>query len=67
MRIERVEDKIFTLTLTDDEAYFIADCTQIDFERSKIIANHIGSKVLFYMMNASSFPHSGQPPLEVEL
>lgn len=67
MRIERIEDKEFKLTLTDDEADFIADASEIDFERSKQISDHIGDKVLFYMMDASQFPHSKKPPLEVRI
>lgn len=67
MKIERVADKEYRLTLIDDEADMIADCTQIDFARSKQIAAHIGDKVLFYMMDASQFPHARKPPLEIEL
>jgi len=67
MRIERIADKEFKLTLTDDEADFIADGTEIDFERSKQISNHISDKVLFYMIDASQFPHAKKPPLDVRL
>jgi len=67
MQIERVSDKVFRLTLTDDEADYIADCSQIDFDRSKQISNHIGDKILFYMMDSCSYPHAKKPPLQMDL
>lgn len=67
MRIERELDKIFRVTITEKEALMIGDSTQVDFERSRQIANHIGSRLLAYMMCSSELPHSHQLPLEVEL
>lgn len=67
MKIERIEDKEFRVTLTEDEALMIGDITQVDFHRSRIIANHIGSNLLRYMMCCSELPHSHQLPLDLEL
>ncbi|MBA7623494.1 hypothetical protein ES703_30890 [subsurface metagenome] len=67
MLIERIEDKKYKLTLTDKEADMLADCTVIDFARSKQIAAHLGDKVLFYMMESSQFPHAKRPSMKVTL
>lgn len=67
MQINRELDKVFRVTLTEEEALMIGDCKQIDFLRSKQIASHIGSQLLGYMMMCSELPDSCQPSLEVEL
>lgn len=67
MQINRELDKVFTITITEKEALMIGDCKQVDFHRSKQIANHIGCQLLGYMMMCSELPDSCQPPLEVEL
>lgn len=67
MQIERIEDKKFQIIITEKEALMIGDITVVDFHQSKILANHIGSNLLRYMMCCSELPHSHQLPLEVEL
>ncbi|MBA7680740.1 hypothetical protein ES703_89061 [subsurface metagenome] len=67
MIIERIEDKKFLVTITEKEALMIGDITQVDFHRSRIIANHIGSNLFRYIMCCSEIPDSHQLPLELEL
>ncbi|MBA7697097.1 hypothetical protein ES703_105755 [subsurface metagenome] len=67
MQIDRVEDKKFQLTLTDDEADKLSDHTEIDFHRHRLIANRIGSRLLGYMSESCKFPHSKRATLDLEL
>lgn len=67
MKIERIEDKKFMTTITEAEALMIGDITQVDFDRSRQIANHIGSSLFSYMMCCSELPDSHRLPLKLEL
>ncbi|MBA7712265.1 hypothetical protein ES703_121237 [subsurface metagenome] len=67
MQINRIDDKVFRVTITEEEALMVGDITQVDFERSRQIANRIGSRLLSYIMCCSELPDSHQQPVEVEL
>lgn len=64
MKIERVEDKKFQLTITEKEALQLSDGSEIDFETSKTIATRIGIFILHYIIEASMFPHDNRPQIE---
>lgn len=67
MQIDRIEDKVFRITLTDHEAEKISDHTEIDFHRHRLVANRVGSRLLGYMTESCKFPHSKRPTLELEV
>lgn len=67
MKIERIEDKKFQITLTEKEALRISDCSQMDWEYAKIYALHLGRIIINFMALCSEIPHAKQPPLETEL
>ncbi len=67
MRIDRIADMIFQITLTNNEAEKISDHTEIDFHRHRLVANRIGSRLLAYMTESSKFPHSRRPSLYLEI
>ncbi|MBA7696619.1 hypothetical protein ES703_105269 [subsurface metagenome] len=67
MKIERVEDKKFLITLTENEALKIADAKQCDLEYSRIYAQHIGRVLISFMIICCELPHVKQQPIETEL
>lgn len=67
MKIERIEDKKFRITLTENEALRLADNFDMDFESVKIYTLHVGRIILHYMMMCSRFPDIKTPPFEQEL
>lgn len=67
MKIERVEDKKFLITLTEKEALRISDTKETDLEYSKIYSNLIGRVLLHYMIMCCEIPDMKQPALDTEL
>lgn len=67
MKIERIEDKIFKITVTEKEALRISDCSEMDWAYAKIYALHLGRVILNYIAMCSELPDSKQAPLVMEL
>lgn len=67
MQIDKELDKVFKITVTEKEAEFLCDASQMDFERSKQVVTRIGSTLLGFMQNALTFPHTGVHSVELEL
>ena len=67
MRIERIEDKKFMITLSEKEALKLADNVDLNWEWCKIYTLHIGRILLTYFMLCCQFPDQKQLPLESEL
>ena len=67
MKIERIEDKVFQITLSDAEADRLADAEETNMSSCKIMGLDIGRWILHYMIGACMFPHLKQPPLDTEL
>lgn len=67
MRIDRELDKIFRVTISENEAELICDCSVMDFDRSRVIVRHIGQGLLTFMHDACIEPHAVKPSAEVEL
>ncbi len=66
MRIERIEDKKFMVTLTEKEALRLADNFGMCWEYVKIYTLHLGRAMLHYMMVCCEFPDIQQPALDTE-
>lgn len=67
MKIERIEDKKFQITLTEKEALGLADNFEMDYEYVKIYTLHIGRIILHYIMQCCQFPDMKVPPFEQDL
>lgn len=67
MRIERLEDKIFMITLTEKEALRLSDNFEMDYQYVGICTLHIGRIVLHYMSQCCEFPDIKIPPFEQDL
>lgn len=67
MIIERVDDKIFQIKISEAEALRLADGSEVGFETTKQFSVHIGTLILHYMIEASMFPHDNRPSIEVKL
>ena len=55
------------LDITEAEALCFADPTQIDCKHYRVLSLMIGNFILGYAMEASKFPGSHFPPIELEL
>lgn len=67
MQIDRIEDKKFMITITENEALKFADRSEVDFHLHKLLANRIGSRLIGYINESCKFPHSKRPTLELEV
>jgi len=67
MRIERIEDKKFQVTITEKEALKFSDATEITFHYNRLISNRIGSRLLGYITECCKFPHAKRPALDLEI
>ena len=67
MKIERIEDKKFQITITEKEALRISDCNQMDWEYAKIYSLHLGRLIINYMALCSELPDAKQPAIDTEL
>lgn len=67
MRIERIEDKKFMITLTEKEAIRITGTEDMDLEFAKIYSQHVGQVLLHYMIMCCEIPDMKQPVLDTEL
>ena len=67
MKIERIEDKKFMITLSEKEALKLADSVDLDWDWYTIYKLHIGRTLLPYFMLCCQFPNQKQPSLEKEL
>ena len=67
MRIERIEDKKFQITITEDDALYLADDSNLDFLDHKMFIIRFGNQVLSYITEACKYPHSKKPLLDIEL
>lgn len=67
MKIERIEDKKFMLTITEKEALRLSNSENTDVTDCKIMGIDIGRWILHYMIGACQFPHLKQPVFDTEL
>jgi len=67
IQIERIDDRVFLVSISEKEAQRLADGTEIDFSTSKMMSSHIGVALLHYMIESSMFPHDKRPPIELDL
>lgn len=67
MQIDRIEDKRFMITITEEEALRLSDGTDFTLTDCKTMSLHLGRLMLYYMIDCSESPHAKRPVLEVEL
>ncbi|MBA7673967.1 hypothetical protein ES703_82174 [subsurface metagenome] len=67
MRIEREKDKVFLITLSDDEADRLANSTETDFLYVRQYTGNFGRILLNFIIECCTYPTHKHPTFEVEL
>ncbi len=67
MKISRVEDKKFMITINEKEALELSDDSSHDFYDRKILTLRLGNAIADYLIESCKFPHDKRPTLELEV
>ncbi len=67
MQIDRELDKVFRITITENEAEFICDESTMNHQRTKTMCTRIGANVLRYMQTSCISLDRIKPPFIFEI
>lgn len=67
MKIERIKDRIFQISLSETEADRLADVSETDFAYVRQYTSNFGRIILNYIIDCCTYPTSKSPSFDLEL